>query len=105
MVAARYRNRDRTHAGKYCFNIKRHVMEKIKTPILLTTLYVFVYLAVCELDPTARWAIMLFSLSPLPVIWMVYRVLRDGTPSAYTFKERFYDDYKYARAEVREEGN
>jgi hypothetical protein len=80
-------------------------MEKIKTPILLTTLYVFVYLAVCELDESLRLAIFLFSLSPLPVIWMVYRVLRDGTPSAYTFKERFYDDYKYTRAEVREEGN
>jgi hypothetical protein len=55
-------------------------MEKIKTPIFLTTLYVFIYLMVCELDRTAQWAIMLFSLSPLPVIWMVYRVLRDGTP-------------------------
>jgi hypothetical protein len=78
-------------------------MEKIKTPILLTTLYVFIYLMVCELDTTARWAIMLFSLSPLPVIWMVYRVLRDGTPSEYTFKEKFYDDHNYVRAEVREE--
>ncbi len=78
-------------------------MEKIKTPIFLTTLYVFIYLMVCELDPTARWAIMLFSLSPLPVLWMVYRVLRDGTPSALTFKEKFYEDHSYVRAEVREE--
>ena len=78
-------------------------MEKIKTPILLTTLYVFVYLAVCELDPTARWAIMLFSLSPVPVIWMVYRVLRDGTPSTFTFKEKFYDDHNYVRTHVVEQ--
>jgi hypothetical protein len=78
-------------------------MEKIKTPIFLTTLYVFIYLMVCELDPTARWAIMLFSLSPLPVLWMVYRVLRDGTPSEFSFKEKFYDDHNYMRVEVREE--
>jgi hypothetical protein len=78
-------------------------MEKIKTPIFLTTLYVFIYLMVCELDSTAQWAIMLFSLSPLPVIWMVYRVLRDGTPSPHTFKEKFYDDHNYVRVEVREE--
>jgi hypothetical protein len=32
-------------------------MEKIKTPIFLTTLYVFIYLMVCELDRTAQWAI------------------------------------------------
>lgn len=82
---------------------KEDFMEKIKTPILLTTLYVFVYLAVCELDPTARWAIMLFSLSPLPVIWMVYRVLRDGKPCEFSFKEKFYDDYGYMRVEAREE--
>lgn len=78
-------------------------MEKIKTPILLSTLYVFVYLAACELDESLRLPVFLFSLSPLPVIWMVYRVLRDGTPSAFTFKERFYDDYNYVRVEAREE--
>ncbi len=80
-------------------------MEKIKAPILLTTLYVFIYLLVCELDESLRLAIMLFSLSPLPVIWMVYRVLRDGTPSQFTFKERFYEEYKYTRFAGNEEGN
>jgi hypothetical protein len=79
-------------------------MEKIKAPILLTSLYVFIYLLACELDESLRLAIMLFSLSPLPVIWMVYRVLRDGTPSQFTFKERFYNDYKYTRAAGSEEG-
>jgi hypothetical protein len=78
-------------------------MEKIKTPILLTTLYVFVYLAVCELDESLRLAIFLFSLSPLPLIWMVYRVLRDGQPSAYTFKDKFYEDHDYVRTHATEQ--
>lgn len=78
-------------------------MDKIKTPILLTTLYVFIYLMVCELDTTARWAIMLFSLSPLPVLWMVYRVLKDGQPSKFSFKEKFYDDHNYMRVKSKEQ--
>ena len=72
-------------------------------PIYLTTLYLIVYVFACEFDSTVRLAIMLFSLSPLPVIWMVYRVLRDGTPSKHNFTERFYEDYDYTRVEANEQ--
>jgi hypothetical protein len=34
---------------------------------------------------------------------MVYKVLRDGQPSPYTFKERFYEDYAYTRNPIMEE--
>jgi hypothetical protein len=37
----------------------------------------------------------LFGISPLLVIWLVYRVLRNGEASAYTFSERFYEDERF----------
>lgn len=77
-------------------------MEKIKWPILLATVYLVVYTATAQLDAAIRWTILLFSLSPIPVIWMVWRVLRDGTPSNFTFTERFYEDYHYERVPVKE---
>jgi hypothetical protein len=70
-------------------------MEKIKAPILIATIYLFVYAITAQFETNIQLTIMLFSLSPLPVIWMVWRVLRDGTPSQFTFQERFYEDYDY----------
>jgi hypothetical protein len=70
-------------------------MEKIKLPIIIATIYLAIYVVTASYDTTTRLTIFLFSLSPLPVIWMVWRVLHDGTPSPYTFEERFYEDYDY----------
>jgi len=78
-------------------------MKRIITPIFVATLYLLIYMISAELDTTTRFTLFLFSLSPIPVIWMVYKVLRDGQPSPYTFKERFYEDYAYARNLVEEE--
>lgn len=78
-------------------------MKRIIAPIFIATLYLVLYVIIAELDATTRITLMLFSLSPIPVLWMVYKVLRDGEPSTYTFTERFYEDYAYARAEIREE--
>ncbi len=72
-------------------------MEKIKLPILLTTLYLFIFVVISTFDALMALTFLLVSLSPVPIIWMVYRVLRDGTPSPHTFEERFYDDYEYER--------
>ena len=71
-------------------------------PIAITTAYVIVYVCTIHLDESLRLPILLFSLSPIPVLWMVWRVLRDGTPSEYTFKEKFYEDHNYTRVEVKE---
>jgi hypothetical protein len=77
-------------------------MEKIKLPIIVTTVYLAIYAATAQMESAIRLTILLFSLSPLPVIWMVWRVLRDGVPSKYTFTERFYEDYPYQRVQVIE---
>lgn len=72
-------------------------MEKIKKPIALTTIYLFVYAFTCHFSSTTQIAILLFSLSPLPIIWMVLRVLKDGEASKLEFTERFYEDEDYKR--------
>ena len=83
-------------------NLRYLNMEKIKMPIAITTAYVILYVSTIHLDDSLRLPILLFSLSPIPVFWMVWRVLRDGTPSPFTFKEKFYDDHDYMRVEAKE---
>lgn len=70
-------------------------MKSIKYPILIATAYLVVYVVLMSIhmEWTLRLGLFLFSLSPIPVIWMVYRVLKDGKPSKYTFDERFYENY------------
>ncbi|MCH8554236.1 MAG: hypothetical protein LAT76_03700 [Schleiferiaceae bacterium] len=75
-------------------------MEKIKLPIILATVYLFIYMITATIPGQERWVVFLFSLSPLPVIWMVWRVLREGIASPFTFEERFYEDYEYERVKV-----
>jgi hypothetical protein len=40
---------------------------------------------------------VLFLLSPLPVLYMVYVILVHGKPSGETFDDKFYDDWDYRR--------
>lgn len=67
-------------------------MENIRFPIIATTLYLLIYTLTMMAVPFAPLPWFLFGLSPLPVIWMVYRVLRFGVPSGRTFTDSFYDD-------------
>jgi len=97
-----FSSKPKTFCSSMRCNKKLHIMEKIKWPILLATGYLLLYTATAQLEAAIQWTILLFSLSPLPVIWMVWRVLRDGTPSNFTFKERFYEDYHYERVPVKE---
>lgn len=76
-------------------------MEKIKMPILIATAYLVVFVITLGFSQILTLSMLLVSLSPLPIIWMVYKVLRDGTPSAFTFEERFYEDYNCERVRVK----
>ena len=72
-------------------------MEKIKWPVILVTIYAFLY----QFTPYAGFSdqaiILLFLLSPIPVLWMAYKILKNGTPSQRTFDEYFYEDTDYRR--------
>ena len=58
----------------------------------VTTLYLFVYTIIAFSGFSDDLAVVMFLLSPVFVLWMVYTVLRFGTPSTRTFDTHFYDD-------------
>ncbi|HBH23333.1 MAG TPA: hypothetical protein DDY13_07905 [Cytophagales bacterium] len=69
-------------------------MEKIKFPILFTTYFIIILNLLPFLGVAyAIIAGMLF-VAPFIVIWMVWRVLKDGIPSEHTFDEVWYEDVK-----------
>jgi hypothetical protein len=72
-------------------------MEKIKYPVLLVTAFAFLYQFTPFLGASEKLIFALFLLSPLVVIWLVYKVLKDGKPSRFTWDEKFYDDSDYMR--------
>jgi hypothetical protein len=52
-------------------------MKPTYLPIGLSTAYLTIYILLVIYNQ-ASWASLLFGLSPLVVIWLVYRVLKDG---------------------------
>ena len=67
-------------------------MKKIQFPILITTLMLLIY----NLTPLLgfTWAIVFnfFLLMNFMVLWMVYKILKDGVAPDVTFEEKWYED-------------
>ena len=59
----------------------------MRFPIITVTLFVLIY--------NTRWIASLFIVSPFPVIGMVYRILKDSTPTSKTWDGYFYEDHAY----------
>jgi uncharacterized membrane protein YqjE len=72
-------------------------MQKIKWPIAIVTIYLIIYQSAALLGFPDNTIAVMYVVSPLLVLWMVYKILKDGTPSDRTFDEYFYDDYDYKR--------
>lgn len=70
---------------------------------MASTLFWVVYLFSVLLPVHPAWVLGLFSLSPVVVVLLVWKVFRDGTPSSYTFEERFYEDWAYRPVRASEE--
>lgn len=77
-------------------------MEKLKFPIYFSTVFLVIYTVITRLESIANLSLILFTLSPIAILWLAYKILKDGIPSGKTFTERFYDDHDYQRIEVRE---
>lgn len=66
-------------------------MENVKGPILLATHYLVLY-AFSPFLGIVPLTSLLFFLSPIPVFWMVYKVLKDGVESDKRWEDgHFYD--------------
>jgi hypothetical protein len=78
-------------------------MKNIKYPILITTSVLLADAILSVVYPDITIMLLIFLCSPLLVIWMVYKVLKDGVESSRTFDEYFYDDVDIKRLPVKEE--
>jgi apolipoprotein N-acyltransferase len=68
-------------------------MQRATFAITITTLYLLVYVLMIQFDQPFRSISLVFALSPLPMIWMVYEILRHGV---YTGRElKHNEEYGY----------
>jgi len=72
-------------------------MKKVPLIINLVTLYAIIFQVAVLTAVNEKIIFILFFLSPLPVAYMVYVILKHGKPSGHNFDERFYDDWDYVR--------
>lgn len=72
-------------------------MKGLWFPISFVTIFLVVYTILAYTSGYGRAVMLMFVMSPFLVIWMVYRVLRDGKPSGREFNDYFYDDIDYKR--------
>jgi hypothetical protein len=77
-------------------------MQKIKWPIAIVTTYLIIYQSAALLGFSDNTIAVMYIASPFLLLWMVYKILKDGTPSERTFDEYFYDDYDYKRNNIEE---
>lgn len=67
-------------------------MQGLKISIALSTLFLIIYTIAAQFSVTEFIVPYMFIMSPFVVVALVIKVLKFGTPSKYTFSERFYDD-------------
>jgi len=68
-------------------------MHKVYFAIFLVTTLLFVHLVLLTIPDLLGVGLVIFGCSPLLVLWMVYRILKYGVPSAYTTDDTYYEDY------------
>nr|MBI1230156.1 hypothetical protein [Cytophagales bacterium] len=67
-------------------------MKDFLFPVLAATGFLVVYMTSIFVDLNTGIILFLFSISPIVVLWMVYRVLTADVDSKHTFEERWYED-------------
>lgn len=73
-------------------------MKAIKFPIYFTSSVLLLYLVTAALEFPFAIVFWLFVLINGLLVWMVYRVLKDGKPSEKSFDDVFYEDWDYKRS-------
>ncbi len=72
-------------------------MKKISVVITIVTLYALFFQFTPFIGIPDEAIFGMFLLSPFLILYMAYVILKNGKPSAYTFEEKFYDDFNYIR--------
>lgn len=68
----------------------------LKIIIGLSFVYLLTYAAFVFLN-MERCALFLFGLSPVMVIYVAYKILKDPHTPTHNFDEKFYEDREYYR--------
>ncbi|TRX58608.1 hypothetical protein FNH22_12055 [Fulvivirga sp. M361] len=69
-------------------------MEKIKSPIVITTLFLVFYTLSPYVGLPYPFVFASFLTVNVLTIWMVLSILKKGTPSKKTFEEKWYEDVR-----------
>ena len=72
-------------------------MEKLKWPLGLVSGYLLLYLIAPYAGVIDDVIILMSIFSPVALIWMVVKILKQGKPSSRSFDEYFYEDLDYKR--------
>lgn len=68
-------------------------MKDLKIPIVLATAFLLFYTISAHAGMSFFWVMLMFSLSPLVVIWLAVHILKYGEPTTKTWEEGFrYED-------------
>ena len=67
--------------------------------VWLVTVYLILYVALLTSGFGVQLAVFMFSLSPVFIVWMVVRVLRDDYQTDKTFDKYFYEDMDWKKGE------
>ena len=67
-------------------------MENIKFPILVTTIFMLIVNLMPFLGAAYSIIATLLFFAPFIMMWMVYKTLKEGTPSKKTFDTHWYED-------------
>ncbi|MFC4871005.1 hypothetical protein [Negadavirga shengliensis] len=67
-------------------------MKSYLLPVFVTTSFLLVYIVAIVVDLHTAIILMMFSVSPVLILWMVFRVLKAQVDSRYTFEDRWYED-------------
>jgi hypothetical protein len=72
-------------------------MKDDRVPIIIVSLYLIFYTISPYLGIPFHFILLMFSLSPLFLIWMVYSILKYGKPSGKKLKDG--EEFGYADRE------
>ena len=72
-------------------------MKNYLFPVLLLTGYLIIYITVIGLNLSIGLFLFMFIVSPILIIWMVYRVLSSEVGLDHTFEDKWYEDGEYRR--------
>lgn len=67
-------------------------MKNYLIPVFAVTGYLIIYLVTIGLELHIRLILFLFSLSPVALLWMVYKVLKADVVVKNTFEDKWYED-------------